>query len=90
MGLMLMLSRSILTYTLFRGTRTLTKSGFDSIEGIYQIAKPSMCDDCGEVWGESPEKCPECTSSNMRKLYRNFELNTSFIDGDLDMNNIAA
>lgn len=49
-----------------------------------------MCDDCGEVWGESPEKCPECTSSNMRKLYRNFELNTSFIDGDLDMNNIAA
>jgi hypothetical protein len=85
-----MLSRSILTYTLFRGTRTLSKSGFDSIEEMITQSKPCMCDQCGEIWGGNPSECYDCGSKDLRKLYKDYERSESIIDKDLSMVNVAA
>jgi len=58
-----MISRNILTYTLFRGTRTALKYSFEKMTDNLDVLPIWKCKRCYRIWqGESDEidRCPRC------------------------------
>lgn len=72
MSLALMLSRSIITYTLFRSTRAVAKAGYDAIDNHVSAGKASRCLRCGNI-EENTEECIRCGSKQMFKMYKSYE-----------------
>lgn len=86
MNFLFMMSKSIVTYTMFRATRGIAKTAIDSMSGIEdQSLKPGTCNNCGLV-AEWQEDCPRC-GQVMHKMYRgyDYEPRQSLVDDSLDL-----
>lgn len=86
MSFVMMMSKSIVTYTMFRATRTIAKTAIDSMSGVEDHSlKPGTCNHCGLVT-EWQEECPRCEST-MHKMYRGYDYQqqTNLVDDNLDL-----
>ena len=72
-SLVYMLSRTILTYTLFRGTRGVMQYGAATVGKMPDKLKLWECPSCDKLWsGESDEEdtCDYCGDYLIAKHYR--------------------
>ena len=70
-----MLSRTVLTYALFRSVRGATAFCFDSIERIPEHMRLYECPRCGKWWSVDDEDddltCPYCKTL-MKKRFKEY------------------
>ena len=77
--LVYMLSRTVLTYVLFRATRGVAAYCFDTIERIPEYIRLYECPRCGKWWGVQDDEDlePECDNcgTKLRKKFKDFNFN---------------
>lgn len=71
MSVALMLSKSILTYTLFRSTKAVAKASLDGVEKNLFSSRLCRCTRCGHM-DENYLECDRCGSDQMHKMYRDY------------------
>jgi hypothetical protein len=67
-----MLSKSILSYTLFRSTKAVAKAGFDAVDNHLSTTRGCRCLRCGWI-DEATERCERCGTVGMFKMYKQYE-----------------
>lgn len=65
-------SKSLLTYGIFRLTRGIAKNGMDSFGGLAGKFKATTCEECGRVFAGGVLTCPVC-NVEMEKLYFEYQ-----------------
>ena len=78
-----MISKSILSYIMFRCTRAIAKAGIDGLSELGGDEKLSRCPRCGNIEIQA-EICSRC-NGKMHKMYRDFQPQTRLVDDSLMM-----
>ena len=83
-GFGVMISKSILSYVMFRTTRAIAKAGIDGLGELGGDQKLSRCPRCGNFEVEA-EICSRC-NGKMHKMYRDYpQQQTRLVDDSLMM-----
>lgn len=81
MNFLLTISRSIISYTIFRTTRAIVKTGYDAAFSYSSNQKLGHCNNCGRIEDYS-YLCSRCNSV-MFKMYKQYEDNINLVDESL-------
>lgn len=79
----MMMSKSIVTYSMFRATRSIAKTAIDGMGGVDYNVRAGNCNNCGLV-SEYTEHCTRC-GSRMFKMFRGYEQQQQLVDDSLQL-----